>query len=433
MEIIVIDPFKDTIPHFQEIGLITAYKSVIWDVQLYGLGAFDLVVPATNENMTLLGLDRFLCRAEDVTTSTSTKYYNNAMVIRNVDLQWNPDEGYMLHVTGYSLKDVLNQRIIWDQITASNIRLPALISRVLLENVVDPLQHITDIMLELDAEVDEQTDIERQALDDYNAAVAQYGADSPEAKAAKEIYDEELAKLEDLQRRLANEVENYENQLGRPIPYTSAAIIDYPEDVPVITDIQLHGETIGEWIASICEENRFGWEIQLTQTTYSVKFVIGEDKSDSVIFSPDNDNLINSISHWTSEGYHNSGQVGGEGEGTAQYRVNVGTRAGYARYEMYVDGSGVSENAGEISRSKYLNMLKQYGVTQIIPYLKWKSVEAEIDPNGIFKVGTDFSLGDIVKVDTERGLNADVRLVELIYADEEMGTSVTATFEEVED
>ena len=61
MEIIVIDPFKSTEPHFKEIGIVSAYKSLVWDVHLYGRGGFEMVVPATTENLNLLQMDRLVC------------------------------------------------------------------------------------------------------------------------------------------------------------------------------------------------------------------------------------------------------------------------------------------------------------------------------------------------------------------------------------
>ena len=97
---------------------------------------------------------------------------------------------------------------------------------------------------------------------------------------------------------------------------------------------------------------------------------------------------------------------------------------------MYINGSGVSENAGAISRTKYKQMLKQFGNTEIQKHLKWKYIEGDIDPNGMFKLGTDFFLGDIVRIENELGISGNVRLVEVIESEDETGTQIVATFEE---
>lgn len=431
MEIIVIDPFKSTEPHFKEIGIVSAYKSLVWDVHLYGRGGFDMVVPATTENLNLLKLDRFLCRDKDIATNGSSTFYENVMVIRNYDITWDPDEGYMLHISGYTLKDVLNQRIIWNQISKENVHLTELIADIMYQNIVDPVQYVDDLLTDITEDLNEAS-AERASADlAYQAAVEQYGEDSPEAKAAKETLDYWTAEETRLETEWTNEVENKANQNGRAIPYFMSAMI-WPMGTvdPVFESIQLHGEQICDWLESIATEYGFGWEMSLSDSAINLGAVIGSDRSDTVIFSKDYDNLINSTSHYTSEGYYNGGQVGGEGEGLAQIKVKVGTRTGYSRYEMYIDGSGVSENAGAISRTKYKQMLKQFGNTEIQKHLKWKYIEGDIDPNGMFKLGTDFFLGDIVRIESELGISGNVRLVEVIESEDETGTQIVATFEE---
>ena len=451
MEIVVINPFVSTEPHFAEIGVITAYKSVIWDVHLYGLGYFELVVAPTAENRNWLKEGRFLCREEDIDRTFTS--YRHAMVIRTVDLEWNPDEGYMMHVTGRMLKDVLNQRIIWFQISKTNYPLNSLIGfDIMKQNVVDPRGYAQGIVDDITAEMADAQDVlddaivaTQQAYQNYQDAVTDWGPDDPRTIELKEIYEADVAaeqaaldEVNRLGRLQAKAIYDKTYQDERAIPYTSAGIIDMPIEPPRV-DVQLHGEQIGDYCANVCEENSFGWRVVLTSNLFFLDFVVGTDKSNTVIFSPEFDNLRNSVYTFSTDGYFNGAQVGGEGEGLEQVHVYLGTQTGINRFETYVDGSSISQNLESaeddpdavIDLQTYRKMLKQYGKTELQQYSRKRHFTGEIEPYGMFKLGVDYDLGDTVKLQ-DGSINSKVRLIELVYSDEEAGTNVIATFEEVD-
>lgn len=451
MEIIVVNPFVSTEPHFEEIGLITAYKSVLWNIQLYGLGYFQLVVPPTAENLTWLKTGRFLCRADDVERFGSSAYYNNAMVIRNVTIEWNPDDGYMMTVTGRMIKDILNQRCIWNQISKENVALNSLIGYdIMIQNVVDPRGYAQGIVDEIEDEKEDAEDDYTQAVEDrqnayaaWQRAIDDFGPDSSQAQAAKEVYDayviaeeEALEAYNKVVDRWNKAIYNRSEQLGREIPYTSAGVIDMQN--PPRIDVQLHGEQIGDYIASVCEEHHFGWKVILSENDFSLGFVVGTDRSSSVIFSPEYDNLRNSTYTYSTDDYFNGAQVGGEGEGIDQVKVNIGNEEGIDRFEIYIDASALSQNKeaeeedpdAVISLETYRKMLRQYGKTELQQYNQRRHFSGEIDPNGMFKIGTHYFLGDTVKFE-DGVVSSKARLIEIIYSDEEDGFTTTATFEEV--
>lgn len=453
MEIVVIDPFVSTEPHFKEIGVITAYKSVIWDVQLYGLGEFEMFVAPTSENRNWLKNGRFLCRQEDIEQFGTFKSYNNAMVIRAVDLEWNPDEGYMMRVSGRMVKDILNQRTIWFQISAEDKPLNTLIGfDIMKQNVVDPHGYAQDVVDQISAEIttarenlSSATIARQNAYTTWQQAVQDWGEDDPRTIELKETYEAALETEKEAQDELNRLIRLQQKaiydrtyQEGRAIPYTSAGIIDMPIPPPRV-DVQLHGEQIGDYCASVCEENSFGWKINLSNNLLGVGFLVGSDKSDTVIFSPEFDNLRNSVYTFSTDGYFNGAQVGGEGEGLEQVKVYIGTQTGINRFETYIDGSSISQNlesadddpSAVIPLTTYRKMLAQYGKTELQQFSKKKHFTGEIDPYGMFKLGEDFNLGDTVKLQ-DGDINSKARLIELIFADEESGSSVIATFEEVD-
>ena len=53
-QIYVIEPFNQGSPHFEIIGMIGDYYSMLWHVQLYGLGYFEITLPATQNTVRLV-------------------------------------------------------------------------------------------------------------------------------------------------------------------------------------------------------------------------------------------------------------------------------------------------------------------------------------------------------------------------------------------
>ena len=452
MDIYVIDPFKSAEPHFPVIGIISAYKSVLWNNQLYGLGYFQLVVPATDENLANLDVGRFLVKSDDIEELAITTFYNDAMVIRKIELQYDPDNGYMLTVTGKSIKDILSQRIIWYQISETNTPLTSLIFSVLYQNVTDPVGHANDKVLyyedvvsDLRDELDDLTDAKNDAYDDWQAAIDEFGPDSAQAISCKERYDALVEACENKQIEIdeANDQVTFwmEQQLlmaSREMPYVDAGLVDIEGFTPPRVTVQLHGENIGEWMEDICTENELGWYALLTPNNIQFGFVVGQNRSSTVIFSPEFDNLKTSSYVKSQETLKNGGQCGGEGEGENQTVVKIVAPSSGVQnikqhlFEAYIDGSEVSSNDGIITESAYKNMLKQYGLAEIIQYGLVETFTGEIETNGIFKLGIDYKMGDIVTVSNEKGMTAPARLIETVFVEDENGTQTQATFDEME-
>ena len=446
MELYVINPFQSTTPHFPVIGMIPSYYSLLWNPQLYGLGYFQVKVAATQENVNLLKKGRFLVRQEDIHQESSL-IYENAMVIRDVTIDYNADQGYIMTVEGKSIKDILSQRIIWDQYVCNNQQLPSVIYDLMQRNIVDPEGYVEGVISDLNDQKDDlQEDMDQTEDDistaraDYNQAVADHGADSPEAATAKAVldnyitvYENQVKQMSDLTQRITYYRWSLASQEDRQIPYIDAGLIDFPTTPPRIT-AELRGENLGEWFEQICKENRFGWDMVLSDSIITFVFVIGGDKSTTVIFSPEFDNLKTSSYKDSTVGYMNAGIVFGEGDGFHRKVAAVGLSTGYSRYEAAIEADiSTDVETGSISTNKYYDMLCQYGKSELINHMDQTSFSGELDTDGIFKIGVDFNMGDKVTVQNEVGISATTRLIEMIYSDEASGHKVTGVFEEWED
>lgn len=204
-------------------------------------------------------------------------------------------------------------------------------------------------------------------------------------------------------------------------------------------DVQLFGDNIADWLTTICPMYGIGWDIYISAAgTYVFELKKGTDRSYDqtavpyVVFSPEYDNLLSSSYSYSKADYKNAALVGGEGEGTDQRTATVGTATGLDRFETYIDGGSVSSNGEIITLEQYIKLLESYGQEQLVGTAFNEKFEGEIDPYGLFVLGRDFFLGDIVQIVNDHGLRAKTRVVEIIYSEDRDGSAYIPTFTEWE-
>lgn len=206
--------------------------------------------------------------------------------------------------------------------------------------------------------------------------------------------------------------------------------------------LQVNGENLAEWITHICVLYGYSWDMFIDdyqgEPYYWIDLWKGTDRSKSqavnppVVFSEEYDNLLAVTYSVDRTRYRNCGEVVGEYEGTPWHpRFEIGTPTGLAAYEIYVDGSGISEEEAGFLQN-YVNMLKSYGREQLWEYTIEKTFEGQIEPQGTYIIGADYSLGDKVTLETSLGLSADVIITEIIDSSSEEGRTVILNLQEWE-
>jgi hypothetical protein len=201
---------------------------------------------------------------------------------------------------------------------------------------------------------------------------------------------------------------------------------------------QLFSENIAEWLVEICKTYNYGWDVYIKNGKYVFKLYKGTDRTYDqnivvpVVFSPEFDNLLSSTYNYVTADYKNAALIGGEGEGTSQRTASIGSSTGLSRREAYVDGSSVSSNGEIITVEQYTELLKEYGQTQLDQTAFTQKFSGNIDPDGLYKINQDYFLGDVVQIENEKGIKAAPRIIEIIYAEDENGSSVVPTFSEWE-
>ena len=198
-------------------------------------------------------------------------------------------------------------------------------------------------------------------------------------------------------------------------------------------DAQLFGDNIAEWLESTCQIYGYGWDVYIKDGKYVFTLIKGTERVynqagvDPVVFSPEFDNLVSASYEYDTSGFYNVALVGGEGDGIDQVSAAVGTATGLDRYEMYVDGSSVSSNGEIITMQTYLAMLQTYGSEQLTDANKVvEQFEGEVI-QGLYTLDKDFFLGDVVEINMV-GITAKSRIIEVIYSEDQNGSSILPTF-----
>lgn len=118
---------------FEIVGIIDEYISCIWTTRYFTYGDFELYVSADEELLDLLQTNRCLVRENDIDESG----YHNVMIVRNREITTDAENGDHLIVTGYSLKSIINRRVIPNQTVLSG-EVVSCIQQLINENIINP-------------------------------------------------------------------------------------------------------------------------------------------------------------------------------------------------------------------------------------------------------------------------------------------------------
>ncbi|MBO4592368.1 MAG: siphovirus ReqiPepy6 Gp37-like family protein [Eubacterium sp.] len=212
-------------------------------------------------------------------------------------------------------------------------------------------------------------------------------------------------------------------------------------------DVQVLGENFAEWLEEKCREYGWGWDVYIKYGSYHFAFLKGEDRSVSqsinmpIIFSKEFDNLYKSTYQKDVTNFKNMVYIYGEeypddspnaGKRKNTYYPADNQPTGFNRFEKYIDSS-LSSKEGDtsLSEQEYREVLRGEA-KQELNQQKLLDFTAEIESDGIYKLNKDYFLGDIVTVKTEIGINANARIIGIVYAEDENGINSELTFSEWE-
>ena len=154
-------------PDFKLDGIIDEYVSIIWRPSYSEVGDFEIYVGATDKAINLLQKNRYVVRSSDISVENGVTTYEKVMVIKNIQLMTDVENGDFLCVTGRELKFLLHQRIVWSQ-TVLNGAAEDAIRRLVNENAITPTDTnriIPNLVLGVSAGLTDT--LEKQVTGDY--------------------------------------------------------------------------------------------------------------------------------------------------------------------------------------------------------------------------------------------------------------------------
>jgi hypothetical protein len=134
-------------------GVIDSYVSIIWRPSYSEVGDFEIYLGATAKAISLLKENSYVVRSSDISVENGVTTYEKVMIIKNVQLITDVENGDFYCVTGRELKFLLHQRIVWKQTTLTGTAENA-IRRLVNENAITPTDTkrvIPDLMLGVSA------------------------------------------------------------------------------------------------------------------------------------------------------------------------------------------------------------------------------------------------------------------------------------------
>lgn len=284
------------------------------------------------------------------------------MIIEDISYETNVEDGNKIKAVGRSLESILERRIIWAATKFNNVNLQTSIQTLLNDAFVSPTV--------LDRKVD--------------------------------IFDAFVPSVD---------------------PRISSLILNRQYIV---------GDNLLEIIHAICADYGLGFKITLNENDHFVfSLYVGDNRSYSqtenpyVVFSPDYDNIIDSIYTNQKSQSKNIALV----KGTAT--KIVGVNSGISRRELFVDANDIDK--GSLSNSKYNALLEKRGVEKLDEANRGISFDANCDTHRMYVYGRDFFLGDIVQIGDSFGVEAAAKITEFTWSYTTSGVETYPTFDPLEE
>jgi hypothetical protein len=215
-------------------------------------------------------------------------------------------------------------------------------------------------------------------------------------------------------------------------------VVELPDDVDIRA--QPFGENLGTFTETVCSACDIGFRVRFDGGTMFYEFYRGEDRSGTVIFSSDFQNLGDTEYSFDRRTYFNRVMIATEGEGKDRVKIQQtlhdSARAeGFTLREFYMDDPQISSNTldesgNPIDGVMYSILLAKMAITELRARKEEIRSDGEILPNGQFRYRRDYFLGDTVSVRNAYGIRGKAVVTEVTEVEDESGSRVIPKFSE---
>lgn len=176
-----------------------------------------------------------------------------------------------------------------------------------------------------------------------------------------------------------------------------------------VTTEQVSYANIGDTIRSFCSKYGWGYRVTLKTGALYLAFYRGTDRSNSVIFSPNYENLIGSDYSDDATNLGNVALIGGDGSGVNRAREYVGEASGIDRAEFFIDGRELTRNISWGTLRAQYPMVQDGGEGEIIyddggnAYYRMRVIDVYIyDDEHLAQLQAEYPGGTVVTIDGNR-------------------------------
>lgn len=342
---------------FESIAVIDTYESMIWTDRYNAYGDFEIYFAMDESLLEYIKEDYYLWLKES----------DHSMIIEDIKIDADTEEGNRLIVTGRSLESILERRIIWGQRVFSG-NLQNAIQTMLNENIISP------------------------SVADRKIANFIF-VPSTDSKITSLTIDNQYTG-DDLYTVIKGLCE--ENNIGFKI---------------VLTD-----------------DNQFAFSLYAgadrsydqTENPYVVFSPNFENIINSNYFSSKAGYRNVTLVAGEGEGASRKTTVVGSASGLDRRELFTDAR----------DISSDTED-GTLSDAEYIAQLRTKGLKNLADHMITTAFEGEVEVTRLFKYGEDFFIGDIVQIANEYGNENSAYISELIISNSDEGLSIYPTFKTI--
>lgn len=342
---------------FESIAVLDTYESLIWTDRYNSYGDFEMFFAMDKNLLAILKEDNYLWLKDS----------EHTMIIENIKINADAEDGNHLVVTGRSLESILERRIIWGQrIFTGNLQ--NAVQTMLNECIVSP------------------TIVDRKISNFRFVA-------STDPKVTSLTIDNQYTG-DDLYSVICGLCE--ENNIGFKIVLTDDNWFEFSLYAGVDRS---YDQTENPYVVfSPNFENIINSNYFSSKASYrNVTLVAGE-----------------------GEGASRKTTIVGSGTGLERREVFTDAR----------DISSDTEN-GTLSDTEYYAQLKTKGLKNLADHTITTAFEGEVEVTRLFKYGEDFYIGDIVQIANEYGNEGSAYISELIISRSEEELSIYPTFKTI--
>lgn len=357
------------------LGIIDTAQSIIWRSVYFGVGDFEIYVPASQKVVALLQAGNFVTRPDNAEVG----------IIEKINIAYNEQDGRMVTATGRFAKSILERRLIYNFSNKTNR--PTILTGSV-EEAARQLVYDNAIYYDFDL----RRNIPLLALGD-SAGLPQIISDSGGNATQKQVSYANLL--------------TYTDELLQEFGLAATVILD--EDAGKLRYVVFAG-TDRSW------DNKAG--------------------NDPVLFSKDFDGFVSSSYEYDTTTEKNFALIGGAGEDLERFfSIVADWQQGMQRREMMVEATSLNRTYKDdndveqtYTDAEYRAMLNATGKQQLNARNAEEHFHVVLDiQNSRWKYKRDFELGDIVTAqDDDIGKYVNVRVLEVLEVQDENGYTIEA-------